>query len=101
MTENSTDYEAILDAAKTSAEIVSAFKRMSDDADRLAITPSPEHVGAFDLFFFGLGGIKTSFLIFEEELLARRFMTDGLNENEAIFVVLEGAIYYIPYAKLH
>ncbi len=100
MTKNLIDYNLLLSKAQTSGEIVSVFKRMSDDANNLQILPSKEYAGAFDLFFIGLEGIETSFLVFQEEKLAKRFMVNGSNENEVIYLVVESTIYFLPYATL-
>ena len=101
MTKNLIDYEQILSSAKTKDEILETFRRMSDDADNLVVIPSKEHLGASDLFFSGLKGVETSFIVFKKERLAKRFMVDDTNENEIIYVVIDGTIYYLPFAKLH
>lgn len=95
------DYEELVNSAKTSAEMVAAFQRMTDDAENISIIPSKLYQGAFELFFIGLAGVDTSFIIFKEEKLAKRFMTNEANENEVVFVVIDGTIYYVPYANSH
>lgn len=95
------DYENLLNSAKTSKEVVAAFHRMTDDAENISIIPSKLHQGAFELFFIGLAGVDTSFIIFKEEKLAKRFMTNEANENKVVFVVIDGTIYYVPYANSH
>ena len=95
------DYEELVNSAKTSAEMVAAFKRMTDDAENISIIPSKLYQGAFELFFIGLAGVDTSFIIFKEEKLAKRFMVNEASENNVIFVVIDGTIYYVPYANSH
>lgn len=98
---NSIDYEKLLNSAKTSTEIVEAFQRMTADAENIAVIPNKSHQGAFDLFFIGLKGVDTSFIVFKEEKLAKRFEVNDANENSVVFVVIDGTIYYVPIATSH
>lgn len=101
MKQNSIDYEKLLNDAKTRDEMVAAFQRMTDDAENIAIIPSKLHPDAFELFFIGLPGVDTSFIIFKEEKLAKRFMGNAANENDTLFVVIDGNIYYVPFGNSH
>ena len=101
MKQKSIDYEKLLNGAKTSKEMVAAFQRMTDDAESISIIPSKLYQGAFELFFIGLLGVDSSFIIFKEERLAKRFMVNEANENKVVFVVIDGTIYYVPYANSH
>ena len=101
MKQNRIDYEKLLNDAKTRDEMVVAFQRMTDDAENIAIIPSKSYPDAFELFFIGLPGIANSFIIFKEEKLAKRFMVNAVNENDTLFVVIDGNIYYVPFGNSH
>lgn len=101
MKQNYIDYEKLLNGAKTRAEMVAAFQRMTADAENISIIPSRLYPDAFELFFIGLPSVDTSFIIFKEEKKAKRFMVNAVNENDTLFVVIDGNIYYVPFGKSH
>ena len=98
MSENFIDYEQLLSEAKSKKETLKVLRKMDEAADNIQVIPSKDHQGAFELFFVGLKGVDTSFLVFNEEQVARRFMVSGPNDNDYICVFIGETKYYVPFA---